>query len=687
MRTAIAVLSLLSVSALADDARTTPLQADTIARFTGTLATQHVAHAKLDDAMSGKIWQRLLEDYDEEKCYFTQPDIRAFEPMRDKLDDALRAKDASFGFDVYDAYVRRVRACAAFATNHLARIAADPASETAFRGKTEGEYTFAGDNRRWPETDDEMRALWKRKLRAELLERLAEAELDKRKSGGKAAFADIARELSDDYEQQLASLGEPDLQEAFERFMMAVGMVNDPHTLYLSPAMQKVLKAELTLSFCGIGVSVDPRRSGLYVLEVKKDGPAGIDGRLKPGDRIVGIGESSGAVKSVKGMSPEKAVRLISGKKGTKVALEVVAASGARKRLELVRDTIKLEHAAAKSRVENVALNGRDFKLGYLRLPAFYGPDSISLGLFLGATRRASTDVEVELGRLSEAGVQGLAMDLRGNGGGMLLETLMLGVLFVKGGPLAQLQNGDKTEVLHVSDLLLGVRRFDKPMVVLVDRASASASELLAGLLQDRGRAVIIGDRRTHGKGTMQGVLPLGRRRGEAVVTMGLFYRITGSSTQIKGVESDIALPSILDGIDRLGENNLPGALPWRKVDAAQFTPDGNASSHVPELARRSRARRASSAAWRAHEEKVRAVAKSCNRKSMSLDYATAKERKRIDRESGADRIGRNGRKASVAQDVEALDKDGMPLRGKDAVLDEALNVLADLVELSGDGA
>ena len=214
-------------------ARTTPLQADIIGKFTGMLATQHVAHVKLDDALSEKAWERLIEEYDSEHCYFYQGDIRSFEPMRRKLDDALRARDASFGFDVYDVYVRRVRAGTCLATNLLAQIAADPESEAKFREKAKGEYVFKGKGRPWPETEKDMRGLWERKLRCELLERLVEAELDAEEDGKgeKVAFKDIVRELIDDCEQHLATLDDPDPQDAFERLLMVVGMVNDPHTL------------------------------------------------------------------------------------------------------------------------------------------------------------------------------------------------------------------------------------------------------------------------------------------------------------------------------------------------------------------------------------------------------------------------------------------------------------------------
>ena len=660
-------------------------------QFVGVLGKKHVSKTLIDDAHSEKTWKKLIESYDGEHCYFFQKDIRAFEPMRQKIDDALLKRDISFGSEVYRVYAARARDCARFATNVLAKIASDPGADAELRRPTTGEYVFRGKGRKWPETEAEREALWRRKLRTELLERLVEAELDAEKSGGKkkASVAGIARALAEDYAQQIDELGEPDEQAAFERYMLSVGDSYDPHTHYLGPQLQKVFEGEMSLSFCGIGVTMDPRRTGLYVLEVMPDGPAGRDGRLKTGDRIVGVGEGDGPIKSLKGVPSEKAIRMISGKKGTKVVLEVVSAGGggARTHIDLVRGTVKLENNAAKSRVDTITIGGRAYKFGYLNLPLFYGAQSLSLvDLFTGFkdVRSAAADVAVELDKIEKAGARGLVFDLRGNGGGSLLEALMLASLFMEPGPVAQVQDGDSTTELPGMPGIMGGGAYRKPMVVLIDRASASASELVSGVLQDRERAVILGDRQTHGKGSMQEVDSFGKRRGAALVTRGLFYRVTGSSTQMKGVASDIRLPSVLDDIEQLGEDNMPNALPWKKVDAVKFTKAGDVSRHLPELKRRSAARQATNAVFRAHLEKVRGVAEACNRKSLPLDYAAFKAQKRHARQCGADKVGLHGPAASVAPDPDVNDARGLPKHEKDAVLAEAFNVLADLVELSG---
>lgn len=660
-------------------------------QFVSLLGKMHVSKTLIDDAHSEKAWKNLVESYDEEHCYFFRKDIDAFEPMRRAIDDALLKRDISFGEEVYRVYAARARDCAIFATNELAKITADSGFEAELRRPTTGEYVFSGEGRGWPKTESERNELWRRKLRTELLERLVEAELDAEKSGGKkVSLAEIASALAEDYAQQVDALGEQDDLAAFERYMTSVGASYDPHTHYLSPALQKMFEGEMSLSFCGIGVTIDTRRTGLYVLAIMPDGPAARDGRLKPGDRIVGVGEGDGPIKSVKGVPGEKAIRMISGKKGTKVVLEVVTADGggARTRIDLVRGIVKLEKNAAKGRLETVKPGGGTLKLGYVKLPLFYGMQAVSILDLFKSVRSATADVNEELKKLEQAGARGLVLDLRGNGGGSLLEALMLSSVFMDAGAVVQIQDdddGDKPMELSGLPGIAGGGWYSRPMVVLIDRGSASASELVSGVLQDRGRAVILGDRQTHGKGSMQEVIQLGKRRGGALVTRGFFYRVTGSSTQVKGVASDIRLPSVLDGITKLGENNLPNALPWTKVAAVKYEKSGDVQRYVPELARRSAARQATNTVFQAHLEKVRGVAEACNRKSLPLDYAAFKAQKRRDLQCGVDKVGFNGLDVDVVPDADACDKNGLPKRGKDVVLDEALNILADLVELSGE--
>ena len=746
--------------------------ADIAHAFTDLLALQHVSKRSFDDTLSEKAWERLLEGYDEERCYFLREDIQRFEPMRQKLDDAIRAYDLSFISGIDRVYTKRVGECVALATNLLARVAADSGADAGVRMKHEGDYRFRGKNLRWPESPEARLERWKRKLRGEVLDRLAAAELDMEGKGRNVTVAEIARELADEYRERLAALEKPDREGVPQRFLSAVGGAYDPHTDYLNPGRKRIFDAMMSLSMCGIGITIDPRKAGVVIRSVQPNGPAGRDGRLKPGDRIVGVGEDAGRVESVRGLSGEQVLRKVAGKEGTKVVLEVVSSTGDRKprRIELVRAILKLDDEAAKSRVENVSLDGKSYKLGYLKLPAFYGqmgenemqfssemlpkgsrvvtngtavaadklsgtqkvlPENFSLelpddadpmevlkkmglqdvtlvtnnvtlpdgrktvkldvvpapgwkGKILPGMRSATVDVAMELEKLEKEGVQGLVFDLRGNGGGRLDEAVTVASLFVGRGPVAQVTMFSFVQTMPALKEAEGGGIFRKPLVVLIDRGSASASELVAGLLKDRGRAVVAGDRQTHGKGSMQIVLPMGLDSGEAHVTQGFFYRITGASTQVKGVASDILLPSPFNEIRQMGEDRLPNALPWTSVPPAKHRQDWDMPRHVAELERRSAARRNSNTRYRKHLEYVKLVGEAFNRTSLPLDYATAKEQKRRDRRFKVEQIDRSGSPYGFEPDADVYGKDGLPERGKDAVLDESLNILADLVDLTG---
>ncbi|MBP5509345.1 MAG: carboxy terminal-processing peptidase [Kiritimatiellae bacterium] len=684
-----ATFAAVSVPAPAEDKGKLPAQyADVAHAFTDLLALQHVSKRAFDDTLSEKAWERLLDEYDEEHVFFLQEDIQRFEPMRRKFDDAIREYDLSSVSDMERVYRKRVGECVVLATNLLLRIAADPDADAGLRSKHGGDYCYRGEDLRWPESPESRLKRWEDKLRGEMIDRLVASELDGEGKGWNVTVAGIAHELAEEYQGYLDALEKPDDEGVFQQFLSAVGNAYDPHTDYLNPARKRMFEAMMSLSLCGIGISIDSRKRGVVIRTIQANGPAGRDGRLKPGDRIVGVGEKADAVESVRGLSVEQVLRKVAGKEGTKVVLEVVAASGDRKpfRIELVRETIKLDDEAAKSRVETVSLGGKSYKLGYLKLSSFYGNLDMQkvLAADLSGGRSATADVAAELKTLGKAGVQGLVFDLRGNGGGRLDEALTVASLFVGSGPVAQVPMFGYVQTMPALRADEGGGIFRKPLVVLIDRKSASASELVAGLLKDRGRAVVAGDKQTHGKGSMQIVLPLGMESGEAHVTQGFFYRITGASTQVKGVTSDILLPSPFNEIRQMGEGQMPNALAWTSVPPAKHRQDWDMPCHVPELERRSAARRSANAGFWKHLERVRHVGAAFNRTTLPLDYATAKEQKRRDRRFKVDMIDRSGVPYGFESDVDVRGKDGMPVRGKDVVLDESLNILSDLVELTG---
>jgi len=408
-----------------------------------------------------------------------------------------------------------------------------------------------------------------------------------------------------------------------------------------------------------------------------------VDGRIKEGDKIVGVKQGDGEMEDVMWQPMKKSIQKIRGKKGTRVTLEIIPRSdpsgATKKQVELVRDEIKLEDQAATGRVERVTLDGVERKLGYVFLPGFYG--TMDKRPSEEGFRSCALDVAKYLAEFNSEGVEGLALDLRGDGGGSLREALLLSALFVQSGPVVQVcGSGMGCECLRIPP---GKPiAFRKPLVVLTDRASASASEIVAGHLQDAGRAVIIGDNRTHGKGTVQTVMGMGPDKyGSAKITTARFYRIDGRSTQLEGVAADIHLPSLLDSLD-IGEDKLTYALPFTRIQPCDYNLAWNAYRHVPTLKSLSKARTDKNARFIKHVENVKGMKEISEREDVSLEYAARRAQMACDRT------------LRELDDMENDDDDDETAEKKrrrrnekakdDVVLDEAFNVLMDLIRLNG---
>ena len=477
---------------------------------------------------------------------------------------------------------------------------------------------------------------------------------------------------------------EMDEEAVLQRYLSAMAQACDPHTDYMSPTSKEDFDMGMSLSLCGVGatLSMDDETGGLKIQEVLPGGPMDRDKRIKKGDRIVGVGQGDGPVEDIICRPMKKSIRKIRGPKGTKVVLEIIPRtdlSGAtRKRIALIRDEIKLDEQAATGRVETVVLDGVTNRFGYVKLPSFYGSGRPGDANY----RSCSYDVARYISRFNEADVAGVALDLRGNGGGSLPEAILLTALFSHPGPVVQIcETRNYYVVPNFPDRPTFACR--KPMVVLIDHASASASEIVAAALQDRGRAIITGDTRSHGKGSVQTVMPMGPERyGSMKITTARFFRINGSSTQVKGVESDVRLPGILDGLE-VGEDKLPNALPWSHIERANCRAVWNLTSYAPELRRLSETRRARSPEWARHLTAVDKFRESAQRKTVPLEYAARLKLVREEREM------REAEEAEGEDDEESAEEAAFAQserndRKDDLVLKESLNVLADLVRLVG---
>ena len=642
-----------------------------IARRLGDMLPKyHVLQKKLDDDISQKAWTNLVTFYDFDHSVFLKSDLDELAKREKSLDDEIHAEDVSFGFDVHNLYCRRLAERMEFVTNFLATVEWDFSTNETYRIRRK--------DAPWPETREEAEDHWRRRLKNEALVQILGAELDKSTNA-----VDAAGNLVKKYRQYYTVLTEPDEEAVLQHYLSALAQAYDPHSDYLSPATKEDVDMEMNLTLCGVGAVLQMDEGALKIVEVMPGGPVDRDGRIKEGDKIVGVQQGDGEMEDVMWKPMKKTIKKIRGKKGTHVTLEIVPrsdSSGAtKKRIELVRDEIKLEDQAATGRVETVSRGGFTNKVGYVYLPGFYG--TMDKRPQDPGYRSCAIDVAKYLAEFNAEAVDGLVLDLRGDGGGSLREAVLLSALFVPNGPVVQIRDARNVGSLPIP--YGNPVAFRKPMVVLTDRASASASEIVAGHLQDTGRAVVLGDGRTHGKGTVQTVFGLGPEKyGSTKITTARFYRIDGRSTQLEGVEADIRLPSLLDSLD-IGEDKLPNALPFSRILPADYARCWNLNTYVPELRRLAEERLASDERYQKHLANVSGMKEIGERLEVSLEREARKAQMAADREF---------RELDDTDDEDGEDAEEKPARRRrrnerakdDVVLDASFDVLFDLIRLNG---
>ena len=638
-------------------------------RLTDTLQKAHVLHKRLDDEISRRAWTNLVTFYDFDHSVFLKGDLDALAARERRLDDEIKKGDVSFGYDVYNLYVRRLRERIDFATNLV--LTAD------WDFTTNETYRIRRKDAPWPATRADAEEHWRKRLKNECLVARVNHDLDKSTNA-----LNVAADLVKRYRQYAITLTEPDEEAVFQHYMSAIARAYDPHSDYMSPASKEDFDMEMNLTLCGVGAVLSMEDGALKIVEVMPGGPMDVDGRIKEGDKIVGVRQGDGEMEDIMWQPMRKSIKKIRGKKGTRVTLEIVPRSDSsglvKKQIELVRDEIKLEDQAATGRVDTVSLGGVTNKLGYVYLPGFYG--TMDRKPFDPGYRSAAMDVARILTDFNAEDVKGLVLDLRGNGGGSLREAVLLSALFVPDGPVVQIRDIRSVGCLPIPPG--NPVAFKRPMVVLTDRASASASEIVAGHLQDVGRAVVIGDVRTHGKGTVQTVSGLGPEKyGSCKITTARFYRVDGRSTQLEGVAADIHLPSLLDSLD-IGEDKLTYALPFTRIRPAEYSLAWNMNKYVPTLLRLSDARLKADARYLRHVENVKGMKAISDRESVSLEYGARKAQMAADRElreldaDEDDEESSSKKKDKKRRRRNQRDDD-------DVVLDEAKRILMDLIRLT----
>ena len=645
-------------------------------RMTGMLPRYHVLKTKMNDGLSAQAWTNLVTFYDFDHSVFLGSDLDALGYRLKTLDDELKAGDVSFGFKVFNLYLQRLGERMAFATNYVA--------SAEFSFETNETYRIRRKDAPWPADAAEAEEHWRRRLKNELLAQVVAGELDAEKTTNKFNFAAAVEagrtNLVKRYRQYAQLMAEPDEEQVLQHYLSSVARAYDPHSDYMSPASKEDFDIDMNLTLCGVGAVLQLDEGALKIIEVMPGGPMDRDGRVKEGDRIVGVRQQDGEMEDITWRPMRKSIRKIRGPKGTKVTLEIVPrgdASGAsRKMVELVRDEIKLEDQAATGRVERVTLDGVERTLGYVYLPSFYGTMDKRPGD--PGYRSCANDVAKYLAEFNSQGVEGLVLDFRGNGGGSLREAVMLSALFVHSGPVVQVRDLGSTHSLSIP--YGNPVAFKRPMVVLTDRASASASEIVAAHLHDTGRAIVLGDGRTHGKGTVQSVMGMGPESfGSMKITTARFYRVNGESTQIEGMPADFRLPSLLDALD-IGEDKLPNALPFSKILPASYALSWNMYKHLSAITNAAAVRLAASARYQKHLENVEGMRKIADREEVPLEYKARKAMMASDREL---------HELDDPDDGDD-DEDDAPRRRRnrfkrdDVVLDAAFDILSDLVRLNG---
>tara|TARA_R100000005_G_scaffold26336_1_gene11681 strand:- start:13722 stop:15797 length:2076 start_codon:yes stop_codon:yes gene_type:complete len=565
----------------------TDSQRETIVELIEQLEERHYAKLIYDDNLSSLHLDNYIESLDGGKMFFTQADLADFERYRTVMDEDLHEGNLQIGFDIFNRFQQRLQ-------ERLGGIVETLDERVAAMDFTVDEaYELDGEERPWARTEEELDDRWRRHLKNQVLSlRLAEKEAE-----------DIVPTLEKRYRNQLKRIEQYNAQDVFQVYANALTELYDPHTNYLSPRRSENFNINMSLSLEGIGAVLQMEDEYTKVARLVAAGPADKQGELQPSDRIVGVAQGEdGPFEDVIGWRLDEVVELIRGPKDSTVRLQVIPAKAvstdARKEITIVRNQVKLEEQSAQKKVLEVPSGDHTAKIGVIDIPAFY--------IDFEAMRRGdedykstTRDVRKLLTELEAEGVEGIVIDLRHNGGGSLQEANELTGLFIEYGPTVQIRHSSR-RVWRDGKRVRGPY-YDGPLVVLINRLSASASEIFAGAIQDYQRGIIVGDR-SFGKGTVQTMVPL--TEGQLKLTESKFYRISGDSTQHRGVVPDVVFPSLFDP-DEIGESALDHALNWDQINPVKHRRYGDISAVVPELTQLFRERSVSNPDFVYLEEQV----------------------------------------------------------------------------------
>lgn len=616
-------------------------------RVTSRFTRSHYKHFTLDDQFSEAIFERYLELLDYNRNIFTQADIDSFKAWSVQLDDQLKAGNNQIAFEVYNLSMQKRYDRFKYALSLLDK-------EMTF--DTDESIELDRSKAAWPKDEAELNDLWRKRVKYDQLNL---------KMTGKT-WSEIQEMLGKRYNNAIKRLSQTHNEDAFQLYMNAFARQVDPHTSYLSPRNAEQFQSEMNLSLEGIGAVLQMTDDYTVIRSLVAGGPASKSKQLSEGDRIIGVGQEGKAVVDVIGWRLDDVVELIKGPKGTKVILQVLPEGKDVKShtVTIVRDKIRLEDRAVKS--ELIEKNGK--KIGVLEVPSFY------VGL--------AKDTDKLISDLKKKGVEGIIVDLRNNGGGALTEATALSGLFITSGPVVQVR--DSYGRVNVNSDTDGQISYNGPMTVLINRYSASASEIFAAAMQDYGRAIILGEN-SFGKGTVQQHRSLNhiydlfdKQLGYVQYTIQKFYRIDGGSTQNKGVIPDIAYPTAIDPSET-GESVEDNALPWDSIDQANYRKLNDFSALIKTLQSEHEARVAKDMEFGFIQQDIAQYKAEKDDNMLSLNERTREaesdkaDKQRLDRIN--DRQKAMGKKA-----FKSLDDIPKDYEAPDAYLDESVAIMVDML-------
>ncbi len=617
-------------------------------RVTSRFTRSHYKHFSLNDEFSQEVFKRYIELLDFNKNIFTQADIDSFKQWAVSLDEQLKSGNNQVAFDVYNLSMKKRYERFSYALSLL---------DNEIKFDTDESIVLDRSEAAWPKDETELNELWRKRVKYDALNL---------KLAGKE-WEEIKETLTKRYNNAIKRLIQTHNEDAFQLYMNAFAREVDPHTSYLSPRNAEQFQSEMNLSLEGIGAVLQMTDDYTVIRSLVAGGPASNSKKLGEGDRIVGVGQDGEDVVDVIGWRLDDVVQLIKGPKGTKVNLQILPEGNDAKSyvVTIVRDKIRLEDRAVKSEV--IERDGK--KIGVLEVPSFY------VGL--------SKDTDKLITELKAEGVDGIIVDLRNNGGGALTEATSLSGLFIESGPVVQVR--DSYGRVNVNADTDGKISYEGPVTVLINRYSASASEIFAAALQDYGRAIILGEN-SFGKGTVQQHRSLNhiydlfdKELGYVQYTIQKFYRIDGGSTQHKGVVPDIAFPTAIDPAET-GESVEDNALPWDSIDRANYKLLGDTSAAIESLNKQHLARIANDQEFGFIREDIEEYKANKDKNTLSLNEAV---RQKESDEADEKRLARINQRQKTLGEKEYASLDDIPkdYEAPDAYLDESVAIMVDMVK------